>query len=66
MAATRTLEAFTTLDLSTRHHLNAGALRIGLFARIENILDRQYQLIELYPEPGRHFTLRFEARRAAP
>ncbi|MEK6253331.1 MAG: TonB-dependent receptor [Gemmatimonadales bacterium] len=66
LAATRTLEAFTTLDLSTRHHLNAGALRIGLFARIENILDRQYQLIELYPEPGRHFTLRFEARRAAP
>jgi len=66
LAATRSLEAFTTLDLSTRHHLNAGALRIGLFARIENILDRQYQLIELYPEPGRHFTLRFEARRAAP
>jgi outer membrane cobalamin receptor len=64
LAATRTLEAFTTLDLSTRHHLKAGALRIGLFAGIENILDRQYQLLELYPEPGRHFTLRLEARRA--
>jgi len=66
LAATRTLEAFTTLDLSTRYHLDAGSLRIGLFARIENVLDRHYQLIELFPEPGRHFTLRFEARRAAP
>jgi outer membrane cobalamin receptor len=41
-----------------------GSLRIGLFARIENILDRRYELIELFPEPGRNFTLRLEARRA--
>ena len=66
LAATRTLEGFTTLDLSTRYQLDAGSLRIGLFARIENIMDREYQLIELFPEPGRHFTLRFEARRAEP
>ena len=66
LAATRTLDGFTTVDLSTRHHLEAGTLRIGLFARMENILDRRYQLIELFPEPGRHFTLRFEARRATP
>jgi len=64
LAATRALEGFTTVDLSSRQHLDAGSLRIGLFARIENLLDRRYQLIELFPEPGRHFTLRFEARRA--
>lgn len=64
LAATRALEGYATVDLSSRHHIDAGSLRIGLFARIENLLDRRYQLIELFPEPGRHFTLRFEARRA--
>ena len=65
LAATRSLEGFTTVDLSSRYHLDSGPLRIGLFARIENLLDRRYQLIELFPEPGRQFTLRIEARRAA-
>jgi len=65
LAATRFLEGFATVDLSSRYHLDSGSLRIGLFARIENLLDRRYQLIELFPEPGRHFTLRIEARRAA-
>jgi len=64
LAATRTLDGFTTVDISGRHQLDAGSLRVGLFARIENLLDQRYQLIELFPEPGRHFTLRFEARRA--
>ena len=54
------------LEAFARHHVAAGALRIGLFARIENIMDERYELIELFPEPGRHFTLRIEAGRAAP
>ncbi|MBT8477916.1 MAG: TonB-dependent receptor, partial [Gemmatimonadetes bacterium] len=66
LAATRTLGGFATVDVSARHHLEAGSLRVGLFARIENVFDRRYQLIELFPEPGRHFTLRLEARRTAP
>jgi iron complex outermembrane receptor protein len=65
LSATRSLDGFTTLDLSSRYHLDSGALRIGLFARIENLMDRRYQMIELFPEPGRQFTLRIEARRAA-
>ncbi len=64
LAATRDLEGFTTVDVSGRYHFDAGSLRVGVFARIENLLDRRYQLIELFPEPGRQFTLRFEARRA--
>jgi len=63
LAATRSLVGFTTVDLSARHHLGTGSLRITLIGRLENVLDRQYQLIELYPEPGRHFTFRLEARR---
>ena len=66
LAATRSLDGFTTVDLATRHHLDVGSLRIGLFAGIENILDQRYELIELFPEPGRNFTLRLEARRARP
>lgn len=64
LAGTRDLDAFTTMDLSARHHFDAGSLRIGLFARVDNILDRRYQLVELFPEPGRHFTFRLEAGRA--
>lgn len=63
LAATRSLPGFTTMDLSARHHVVARAVRIGLFARIENIMDKRFELIELFPEPGRHFTFRVEAGR---
>ena len=63
LAATRLLEGFTTMDLSARYHFDAGSLVVTLFSRLENVLDRQYELIELYPEPGRNFTFRLEARR---
>ena len=38
-------------------------MRLGLIARIENVLDQRYELIELYPEAGRRLVLRLEARR---
>lgn len=66
LAATRSLDGFTTLDLSGRYQLVAGALQVALFGRVENLLDQRYQWSELYPEPGRQFTLRLEARRATP
>jgi len=64
LAATRTLPGFTTVDVSARHSFAAGFFRLGLFFRVENVLDHRHQLIELFPEPGRHFTVRLEARRA--
>jgi outer membrane receptor protein involved in Fe transport len=64
LAATRTLPAFTTVDVSARRSFAAGLFRLGLFLRVENVLDHRHQLIELFPEPGRHFTVRLEARRA--
>jgi outer membrane cobalamin receptor len=64
LAATRTLAGFRTVDVSARHQVRAGSLRVGLFLRAENVLDQRYQLIELFPEPGRRFTVRLEARRA--
>jgi len=64
LAATRTLDGFTTLDLSARYQFEAASINLTLFGRLENLTDRQYQWTELYPEPGRHFTLRLEARSA--
>lgn len=64
LAATRTLPGFTTVDVSARHSLVAGLLRLGLYLRVENLLDHRHQLVELFPEPGRQFTVRLEARRA--
>lgn len=63
LAATRLLEGFTTMDLSARHQIDAGSLMVTLYGRMENALDRRYQLTELYPEPGRQFTLHLEAGR---
>ena len=64
LAGTRSLAGFRTVDLSARHHFRSGSLRFGLFLKVENVLDQRYQLTELFPEPGRRFTARLEARRA--
>ena len=63
LAATRLLPGFTTMDLSARYHFDVGSLLVTAFSRLENVLDREYTLIELYPEPGRQFTFRLEATR---
>ena len=64
VAATRSIGGYTTFDVSASHSLKARHMRLGLIARIENVLDQRYELIELYPEAGRRFVLRLEARRA--
>jgi iron complex outermembrane receptor protein len=63
LAATRTLDGFLTADLSLRQSLKAGSLDLGVFLKVENLLDRRYQLVELFPEPGRRLSVRLEARR---
>ena len=66
LAATRTLDGFLTTELSAHYRFDAGSLRLGAFVRVENVTNQLYQLIELFPEPGRRFSLRLEARRADP
>jgi len=63
VAATRSIDGYTTFDVSATHSLNARSMRLGLIARIENVMDQRYELIELYPEVGRRLVLRLEARR---
>jgi outer membrane cobalamin receptor len=62
LAATRTLPGFVTLDISGRHEFLAGRLAMGLLARMENLTNQRYQLVELFPEAGRRFSLRLELR----
>jgi outer membrane receptor protein involved in Fe transport len=63
LAATRTLPGFWVTDLSAQRSVDVGRFALGVFARIENVWDRQYELTELFPEPGRRFSLRLEARK---
>jgi outer membrane receptor protein involved in Fe transport len=65
IAATRKLPGFLTLDVSARHQLEAGRLGLGLLIRMENVTDQRYQLVELFPEPGRRFSVRLELRSAS-
>lgn len=63
LSATRTLAGFWVTDLSAHYELDSGRFALGLFAKIENFWDREYELTELFPEPGRRFSLRIEARK---
>ena len=36
---------------------------IAVLGRIENVFDQRYEMIELFPEPGRRLIVRLEVRR---
>jgi len=65
LAATRELPAFATIDASARYGFRMGDLDLGVYGKIVNVLDQRFELVELYPEPGRQFALRLEARRSS-
>ena len=62
VAATRTLPGFALLDLGVVHALPAGSVSLELEARLNNAFDRRYELVELYPEPGRSVSLALRVR----
>jgi hypothetical protein len=66
LAATRSLDGFVTGDLSLRQSMQAGSLGLSFFLKVENLMDSDYQFVELFPEPGRRLSVRIEARRANP
>ncbi len=39
--------------------------RVQFFARVNNLLDENYQVIQFYPQPGRHFEVGFSLSGAA-
>lgn len=62
IAGTRRLPAFTVIDLVVRRRLKIGSLELELAARFNNLLDQRYELIELFPEPGRQFAISLDLR----
>ena len=57
LAATRRLDGFATLDVSLRRRLAAGPLEVDAALGVDNLLDARYELVELFPEPGRTLRL---------
>jgi iron complex outermembrane receptor protein len=62
VAGTRTLPGFVLLDVALAHALPIGSLPLEVEAKIDNLLDRRYELVELYPEPGRRYSLTLRLR----
>jgi outer membrane cobalamin receptor len=62
VAGTRTLPGFLLLDVALAHALPVGSAPLEIEGRIDNLFDRRYELVELYPEPGRRFSLTLRLR----
>lgn len=53
LAGTHALPAFAVLDLVVRARLEPGAVPLTMRLGLRNALDARYELVELFPEPGR-------------
>ena len=62
VAGTRTLPGFLLFDVALAHALPIGSVPLEIEGRIDNLFDRRYELVELYPEPGRRFSLTLRLR----
>ncbi len=58
LAATHSLPPFAMLDLAAGRSLRMLDSNFRIDVRVRNVLDQRHELVELYPEPGRHFELR--------
>lgn len=57
VAATRRLGGFVTLDARLRRRIEPGPLAVDVTLGIDNLTDTSYELVELFPEPGRALRL---------
>ncbi len=60
LAGTHRLSGFVLLDLAARHRLRLGEVPFVVDVRLRNLTDVTYELVSLFPEPGRSFELRLE------
>lgn len=58
LAGSRRLPAFALLDVTVRHAFRMGDLPVEAELDVRNLLDVRYELVELFPEPGRTAELR--------
>lgn len=62
LAATHRLAGFCLMDLGGRQSLRLAGIAADLRVEVRNALDRRYELVELFPEPGRAVELRLDLR----
>jgi len=62
VAATRTLPGFVLVDLAVAKRIRSAGPPLEVELRVENLLNRSYALVELYPEPGRRLSLTLRSR----
>lgn len=60
LSATHRLPAFLLLDAGVRQRMEAGALPLAVELRVRNLAGARYELVSLFPEPGRSLALRVE------
>lgn len=62
VAGTRSLPAFTTVDMAVAWRPPLGVPGLEVEGRVDNLLDRYFELVELHPEPGRRLSLTLRYR----
>lgn len=63
LSAVRRLPAYALIRLDASRGFRIGPLALEAALAVDNLLDTRYELIELYPEPGRSLLFRLELRR---
>lgn len=58
LAGSRRLPPFALLDVAARRTFRMGELPVELELTVRNLLDVRYELVELFPEPGRELEIR--------
>ncbi len=63
LAGFRRLPAYAVARFDASRGFRIGSLALEAALAVDNLLDVRYELIELYPEPGRSLLFRLELRR---
>ena len=58
LAATHELPAYALVDVAGRQTIRIGSTDLEIELGIRNLLDARYELVELFPEPGRQLSFR--------
>jgi outer membrane receptor protein involved in Fe transport len=63
LAAVRRLPAYAVARFDASRGFRIGSLALEAALAVDNLFDVRYELIELYPQPGRSLLFRLELRR---